>query len=166
VPVAKLPIDVLQYLYPSRYCPFGSFHQIALQEFGGIAPELWPRAGYSRLGYNRTASSLEPRIRSTARWTPYNDKIGVCRDFAHLMISLCRALNIPARFVTSIDYGADPAGSLISTPMLKFICRAAGIFLDPYQHLCDDRPRPHSDGIRCKRRRVRDDFRKRDVDGA
>ena len=33
----------------------------------------------------------------------------MCRDFAHLMIALCRALNIPARFVTGIDYGADPA---------------------------------------------------------
>ena len=34
---------------------------------------------------------------------------GVCRDFAHLMIGVCRALNIPARFATGIDYGADPA---------------------------------------------------------
>ncbi|MFX8731703.1 transglutaminase-like domain-containing protein, partial [Acinetobacter baumannii] len=33
---------------------------------------------------------------------------GVCRDFAHLMIALCRALSIPARFATGIDYGADP----------------------------------------------------------
>jgi transglutaminase-like putative cysteine protease len=37
------------------------------------------------------------------------DHQGVCRDFAHLMIALCRALNIPARFTTGIDYGADPA---------------------------------------------------------
>ena len=34
---------------------------------------------------------------------------GVCRDFAHLMIALCRAINVPARFVTGLDYGADPA---------------------------------------------------------
>ena len=37
------------------------------------------------------------------------ERVGVCRDFAHLMIALCRALNIPARFATGIDYGADPA---------------------------------------------------------
>ncbi|RYF40887.1 MAG: transglutaminase family protein, partial [Comamonadaceae bacterium] len=37
------------------------------------------------------------------------EKQGVCRDFAHLMIALCRALNMPARFATGIDYGADPA---------------------------------------------------------
>lgn len=35
--------------------------------------------------------------------------MGICRDFAHLMIALCRALNLPARFVTGTDYGADPA---------------------------------------------------------
>jgi transglutaminase-like putative cysteine protease len=35
-------------------------------------------------------------------------QVGVCRDFAHLMISLCRAVNIPARFVSGIDYGAPP----------------------------------------------------------
>ena len=37
------------------------------------------------------------------------EQVGVCRDFAHLMIALCRALNIPARFATGIDYGSDPA---------------------------------------------------------
>ncbi|CAA9397967.1 MAG: Transglutaminase-like, partial [uncultured Ramlibacter sp.] len=37
------------------------------------------------------------------------DRQGVCRDFAHLMIALCRAVNIPARFTTGLDYGADPA---------------------------------------------------------
>jgi transglutaminase-like putative cysteine protease len=37
------------------------------------------------------------------------DQAGVCRDFAHLMIALCRALNMPARFVPGIDYGADPS---------------------------------------------------------
>ena len=37
------------------------------------------------------------------------EQVGVCRDFAHLMIALCRAVNIPARFATGTDYGADPA---------------------------------------------------------
>ena len=36
-------------------------------------------------------------------------RVGVCRDFAHLMITLCRAMNLPARFATGIDYGTDPA---------------------------------------------------------
>jgi transglutaminase-like putative cysteine protease len=37
------------------------------------------------------------------------EQAGVCRDFTHLMIALCRAVNIPARFITGIDFGADPA---------------------------------------------------------
>jgi transglutaminase-like putative cysteine protease len=46
---------------------------------------------------------------STASVDTLVEQVGVCRDFAHLMIALCRAVNIPARFVTGIDYGADPA---------------------------------------------------------
>ena len=37
------------------------------------------------------------------------DRVGVCRDFAHLMIALCRAINLPARMASGMDYGADPA---------------------------------------------------------
>jgi transglutaminase-like putative cysteine protease len=48
---------------------------------------------------NSTTSALDTVV----------DRVGVCRDFAHLMIALCRALNIPARVVTGTDYGADPA---------------------------------------------------------
>ncbi|HTD91077.1 MAG TPA: transglutaminase family protein [Burkholderiales bacterium] len=48
---------------------------------------------------NESASAVDTLI----------EQVGVCRDFAHLMIALCRAVNIPARFVTGIDYGADPA---------------------------------------------------------
>jgi hypothetical protein len=39
----------------------------------------------------------------------FNSRAGVCRDYAHLMIAICRSLNIPARYVTSVDYGADPS---------------------------------------------------------
>ncbi len=48
------------------------------------------------------------------------DQVGVCRDFAHLMIALCRALNIPARYATGTDYGSNPAlGPPISRPMSR-----------------------------------------------
>lgn len=109
VPVAKLPIDVLQYLYPSRYCPSDRFYQIALQEFGSMLP------GYSRVQAicewvrNRTRFQPGTTTSFSCAMDTFNDRRGVCRDFAHLMIALCRALNIPARFVTSVDYGADPA---------------------------------------------------------
>jgi transglutaminase-like putative cysteine protease len=45
----------------------------------------------------------------TSALETYQCGSGVCRDFAHLMVSICRALNIPARIATGIDYGADPS---------------------------------------------------------
>lgn len=50
------------------------------------------------------------------------EQVGVCRDFAHLMIALCRAVNIPARFATGIDYGAifDPSGTAIPMGFVRF----------------------------------------------
>jgi len=56
----------------------------------------------------RTAFRPGSSNSSTSALDTLVEQAGVCRDFAHLMIALCRALNIPARFVTSIDYGAAP----------------------------------------------------------
>lgn len=109
MPVAALPDDVLIYLYPSRYCPSDRLQHLATQEFGHLTP------GYARVQAiqawvqkqvtfkSNTSNSMTSALETLA------DRVGVCRDFAHLMISLCRALNIPARFTTGIDYGADPA---------------------------------------------------------
>ena len=108
LPVARLPVDVLQYLYPSRYCPSDRFFQIALQAFGHLPH------GYARVMAicdwvrNRTRFQAGTTTTFNCAMDTFNNGVGVCRDFAHLMISLCRALNIPARYVTSIDYGADP----------------------------------------------------------
>jgi transglutaminase-like putative cysteine protease len=85
-------------LYPSRYCPSDRFYQIALQEFGSMLP------GYRRVQAirdwvrNRTRFESGTTTSFNCAMDTFNDKMGVCRDFAHLMIALCRALNIPARF--------------------------------------------------------------------
>jgi len=109
LPIPELPIDVLHYTYPSRYCPADRFYDIALSEFGAMQP------GYGRVQAicdfvrNRTRFQVGITNSFHSAIDTYQDQVGVCRDFAHLMITLCRALNIPARFVTSVDYGADPA---------------------------------------------------------
>jgi len=108
-PVARLPTDVLNYIYPSRYCQSDRLRSVAMREFG----QLWQ--GYSRV--HAIQEWVRQRVKfqsgssnaSTSAIDTLIDQAGVCRDFAHLMISLCRALNIPARFATGIDYGADPA---------------------------------------------------------
>lgn len=109
MPVSELPLDVLTYIYPSRYCPSDKFGALANFEFGHLTPGYsrvmairdWvnKRTGFVSGSSGATTSALETLL----------DHAGVCRDFAHLMISVCRALNIPARFVSGIDYGADPA---------------------------------------------------------
>jgi transglutaminase-like putative cysteine protease len=109
VPVANLPGEVLRYLYPSRYCQSDRLHRLAMREFG----QQWQ--GYSRVQaiqdwvLQRTTFSSNTSDSNTSAIDTLLETVGVCRDFAHLMIALCRAVNIPARFTTGIDYGADPA---------------------------------------------------------
>ncbi len=108
VPIADLPLDVITYLAPSRYCESDRLMEFALREFGGsqrgyplvITIRDWV-CGYVRF----TPQSTNER---TSAVSTLVERKGVCRDYAHLMIALCRALSIPARFSSSLDYGADP----------------------------------------------------------
>ncbi len=108
VPVAQLPTSVLGYIYPSRYCQSDRLLRLAGREFGerpqgharvqGIRDWVLQHTRYTSNSSDGNTSAVDTLI----------ETVGVCRDFAHLMIALCRAVNIPARFATGIDYGADP----------------------------------------------------------
>lgn len=108
VPIAQLPSKVLPYLYPSRYCQSDRLCKLATWEFAHFPP------GYPRVlaiqEWVRKRTLFQPGSSNsnTSATDTLVEQAGVCRDFAHLMIALCRAINIPARFVTGIDYGADP----------------------------------------------------------
>lgn len=109
VPVRHLPPEVLGYIYPSRYCQSDRLVKLAINEFG----KLWQ--GHGRV--QAIQDWVKSRVTFTSNTSNSNtsavdtliEQVGVCRDFAHLMIALCRAVNIPARFATGTDYGADPA---------------------------------------------------------
>jgi len=109
VPVRCLPLEVMPYVYPSRYCESDRLLKLAFSEFGG----LWP--GYSRVlaiqhwVQRRVSFVSNTSTSTTSALDTVLDQVGVCRDFAHLMIALCRALNIPARIATGTDYGASEA---------------------------------------------------------
>jgi transglutaminase-like putative cysteine protease len=109
VPIAELPADVLKYVYPSRYCQSDRLVPVAMSEFANMAP------GYERVEairawvQSRTTFQVGSSHPGTSALDTYESCVGVCRDFAHLMITVCRALNIPARLATGVDYGADPA---------------------------------------------------------
>ena len=106
---AEIPFDILPYVYSSRYCQSDRLLQMASIEFGGMMP------GYGRVlaicdYINRNVTYRSGSSDSmTSACDTIIEREGVCRDFAHLGIALCRALNIPARFVTGYAYGLNPA---------------------------------------------------------
>ena len=106
VPVRRLPLDVVPYIYPSRYCQSDRLLKLACDEFGA----LWP--GYSRVlaiqhwVQEHVTFASNTTDSTTSAVDTLIERVGVCRDFTHLMIALCRALSIPARIATGTDYGA------------------------------------------------------------
>lgn len=99
VAIAALPDEVLVYLLPSRYCETDKLSQVAWDLFQGTPPG-WARAQricdfvHAHITFNYQDPSS-----SRSAFDVYNTRIGVCRDFAHLAIALCRAMNMPARYV-------------------------------------------------------------------
>jgi transglutaminase-like putative cysteine protease len=107
-PLAELPAETLLFLRASRYCQADRVQALAWQEFGHLAPGYGQVNAVSMWVRNRTRFQPGTSGASTSALETLNDRVGVCRDFAHLTISLLRALNYPARIVTAVDYGADP----------------------------------------------------------
>ncbi|MBK7952246.1 MAG: transglutaminase family protein [Deltaproteobacteria bacterium] len=110
VPVEALPEETLVFLLASRFCDSDRLLDLAWKLFGTAVPG-WPRVqaicdfthrhiafGYEHARVTRTASEA------------YQERRGVCRDFAHLAVAFCRALNIPARYCTGYlgDVGMPP----------------------------------------------------------
>ena len=108
VPVAAIPPGVVEFVHPSRYCQSDRLRRIASREFGHLRPGYWRVLAIRDWVRARTVFTPGSTNSSTSAVDTMIEQVGVCRDFAHLMIALCRALNIPARFATSIDYGAPP----------------------------------------------------------
>lgn len=107
----QLPHSTLQYLLPSRYCEVDSeLLAFAWDRFGGTPPG-WPRVqaicdfahGHLRFDY-KTARATRTALDA------FREREGVCRDFTHLAITLCRCMNIPARYTTGYlgDIGVPP----------------------------------------------------------
>lgn len=109
-PVESLPDQVLEYLLPSRFCEPDLLSQDAWSLFGGI------ENGWERV--QAICDYANGRLKfdyGTARPTrtaheAHGEQIGVCRDFTHLAIALCRAVNIPAQYCTGLisDIGQKP----------------------------------------------------------
>jgi transglutaminase-like putative cysteine protease len=108
VEIQNLPDEVLKYLLPSRYCESDRFGNMAREIVDGVP-----------LGYDQVDRIID-WIRNSIRYTPESSTFplsavevnlqgyGVCRDLAHLGITLCRSISIPARLVVGFLYGLEP----------------------------------------------------------
>lgn len=113
LPVEKLPSDVLQYLLASRYCEVDRLSNTASELFGHIAPG-WGRVKAICDWVHQKVTFGYPFARPTkTALDVFTERLGVCRDFQHLAITFCRAMNIPARYVTGYlgDIGVPAAPS-------------------------------------------------------
>jgi transglutaminase-like putative cysteine protease len=109
-PVSELPNDTLIYLLNSRYCEVDRLSNIAVELFGNLAPG-WNRVQAITSWVNSKVSFGYQHARSTkTALDVFTERVGVCRDFQHLAVTFCRALNIPARYVTGYlgDIGIPP----------------------------------------------------------
>jgi transglutaminase-like putative cysteine protease len=111
--VQALPDGALVYLLGSRYCETDRLSNIAWSLFGGTPPG-WARVeAICSFVHERITFGYEHARPDKTAWDGYNERQGVCRDFAHLAVALCRCMNIPARYCTGYlgDIGVPPADS-------------------------------------------------------
>jgi transglutaminase-like putative cysteine protease len=105
-----LPDHVLVFLLGSRYCDTDRLSETAWSLFGATKP------GWSRVQaicdyvHERLVFGYEHASSTRTAWDGHNERLGVCRDFAHLAITFCRCMNIPARYCTGYlgDIGVPP----------------------------------------------------------
>jgi len=110
IPVEELPDEVIRYLLGSRYCETDHLGKLAWDVFGDVPPG-WGRVQAICDFVHRHIKFNYADARGTrTAWEAYVEGVGVCRDYAHLAVALCRCMNIPARYCTGYlgDMGTQP----------------------------------------------------------
>jgi len=113
-PVEELPHEVIVYLLASRYCETEHLSDLAWKLFGDVAPG-WGRAqAIVDYAHNRIKFGYEHARATKTAFEAHEEQLGVCRDYAHLAITLCRCMNIPARYCTGYlpDIGVPVKGEM------------------------------------------------------
>jgi transglutaminase-like putative cysteine protease len=110
-----LPEDTVQYLLSSRYCEVDLLSDTAARLFGGL-PRGWQRVqAVCDWVHNHVTFGYEYARSTRTALEVFNERVGVCRDFQHLAVTLCRCLNIPARYATG--YLGDIGVPISPAPM-------------------------------------------------
>jgi len=109
-PVELLPNDTLVFLLGSRYCETDLLSEVAWQLFDRIPPGWAQVQAICDHVHNHIQFGYEHARATKSAWDVWNERVGVCRDYAHLAIAFCRCMNIPARYCTGYlgDIGMPP----------------------------------------------------------
>jgi transglutaminase-like putative cysteine protease len=132
--IMDLPVETLAYLTASRYCETDEFIQTAWSLFGQTPPG-WARVqAISNWVHNHVLFDYRFGRPTKTAADVYREGTGVCRDFAHLFIALCRAMNVPARYASGYlsDIGAKDEGA-------GDFCAWAEVFLEGRWYTFDAR---------------------------
>ncbi|MBW4022390.1 MAG: transglutaminase family protein [Proteobacteria bacterium] len=108
--IEDLPPETLMYLLGSRYCETEKLLDVAWQQFGHL-PDGWSKVqAIVEYTHNRIRFDYQAARSTRTAFDGWQEQVGVCRDFAHLALTLCRCMNIPARYCTGYlgDIGVPP----------------------------------------------------------
>ncbi len=108
VPPPTLPLNVLPHLYPSRYCQADRLERFAHRTFGEVPPGHQRVAAICNWIHDNVDYISGASDALTSAYDTISQRAGVCRDFAHLGIAFCRALGIPARYVSAYAWRLEP----------------------------------------------------------
>ena len=160
--VSELPEETLVFLLGSRYCETDKLSEIAWNLFSS-APFGWARVQQiCDFVHRHIQFGYEFASPTKTAWEVFHERRGVCRDFAHLAIALCRCMNIPARYCTGYlgDIGRAE-GSVADglRGLVRGLSRRRLAHLRSTEQRSADRPDSHRARTRCGRRCDRDDVR-------
>ena len=114
-PIAELPDECLPFLLASRYCEVDRLGNVAWELFGAVPPGWGRVQAICDWVHQHVAFGYEHARPTKTAYDVYQERNGVCRDYQHLAIALCRCMNIPARYATGYlgEHGVEPS----NTPM-------------------------------------------------
>ncbi len=134
MPVEELPDDALMFLLGSRYCETDKLSATAWRLFGGIAPSWSMVQDICDFVHDHIKFDYQQADSTRSAADAYDHRVGVCRDYAHLAVTLCRCMNIPARYCTG--YMGDIGVPLV--PPMDFSAWF-DVYLDGEWHTFDAR---------------------------
>ena len=119
IPIINLNNEVLPFISPSRHCESDKLSEFAMKEFGYLPNEYAKTKAINEWIFKTIEYKIGVTNSSTSACDTLFDKVGVCKDFAHLGIALCRALDIPARYFTGYANNLNPPDFHATYRMLK-----------------------------------------------